>query len=94
MNVNDGNLSGLLEAQEEANGLGQNFADMFCAVEEKDMTKKQKKEKKVSLKDHRSKLGVKLTYERKERKIGRNEPCACGSGLKHKKCCLNGALGK
>ena len=22
-------------------------------------------------------------------KIGRNEPCPCGSGLKHKKCCLN-----
>lgn len=23
------------------------------------------------------------------RKVGRNEPCPCGSGLKHKKCCLN-----
>ena len=22
-------------------------------------------------------------------KIGRNEPCKCGSGEKHKKCCLN-----
>ncbi|MBK5101444.1 MAG: SEC-C domain-containing protein [Desulfobacteraceae bacterium] len=22
-------------------------------------------------------------------KIGRNEPCPCGSGLKYKKCCLN-----
>ena len=22
-------------------------------------------------------------------KVGRNEPCPCGSGLKHKKCCLN-----
>jgi len=21
-------------------------------------------------------------------KIGRNEPCPCGSGRKHKKCCL------
>jgi len=21
------------------------------------------------------------------RKIGRNEPCSCGSGLKYKKCC-------
>ena len=21
-------------------------------------------------------------------KIGRNEPCPCGSGVKHKKCCL------
>ena len=23
------------------------------------------------------------------RKIGRNEPCPCGSGAKHKKCCLD-----
>ncbi|HEY7321830.1 MAG TPA: SEC-C metal-binding domain-containing protein [Candidatus Binatia bacterium] len=22
-------------------------------------------------------------------KIGRNEPCPCGSGLKYKRCCLN-----
>ncbi|MBU3912866.1 MAG: SEC-C domain-containing protein [Nanoarchaeota archaeon] len=22
------------------------------------------------------------------RKIGRNEPCPCGSGKKYKKCCL------
>jgi SWIM/SEC-C metal-binding protein len=22
-----------------------------------------------------------------EKKVGRNEPCACGSGKKHKKCC-------
>ncbi|MBN8247774.1 MAG: SEC-C domain-containing protein [Verrucomicrobia bacterium] len=22
-------------------------------------------------------------------KIGRNDPCPCGSGLKFKKCCLN-----
>lgn len=29
------------------------------------------------------------TYVRpRRRKIGRNEPCPCGSGIKHKKCCL------
>ena len=22
-------------------------------------------------------------------KIGRNDPCPCGSGMKYKKCCLN-----
>jgi uncharacterized protein YecA (UPF0149 family) len=22
-------------------------------------------------------------------KVGRNEPCPCGSGKKYKKCCLN-----
>ncbi|MDA2916588.1 preprotein translocase subunit SecA [Nitrospinae bacterium AH_259_B05_G02_I21] len=27
------------------------------------------------------------TYRREGRKVGRNEPCPCGSGKKHKKCC-------
>ena len=27
------------------------------------------------------------TYVRSERKIGRNEPCPCGSGKKYKRCC-------
>jgi peptide deformylase len=26
---------------------------------------------------------------KKDKKIGRNEPCPCGSGKKYKKCCLN-----
>jgi len=26
-------------------------------------------------------------YKRKDRKVGRNEPCPCGSGRKYKKCC-------
>ncbi|VFQ45394.1 SEC-C metal-binding domain-containing protein [Desulfoluna butyratoxydans] len=29
------------------------------------------------------------TKKRHGRKIGRNEPCPCGSGKKYKKCCLN-----
>jgi uncharacterized protein YecA (UPF0149 family) len=28
------------------------------------------------------------TYTRASPKIGRNEPCPCGSGKKYKKCCL------
>jgi SEC-C motif-containing protein len=27
------------------------------------------------------------TYRREEPKIGRNDPCSCGSGKKYKKCC-------
>lgn len=27
------------------------------------------------------------TYKREEPKVGRNDPCPCGSGKKHKKCC-------
>lgn len=29
------------------------------------------------------------TLSRKRPKIGRNEPCPCGSGQKYKKCCMN-----
>lgn len=29
-----------------------------------------------------------LQGKTRRKKIGRNEPCPCGSGLKHKKCCL------
>lgn len=31
------------------------------------------------------------TYVRTEAKVGRNEPCPCGSGKKYKKCCGSGA---
>jgi methionyl aminopeptidase len=30
-----------------------------------------------------------MLYETGRRKIGRNDPCPCGSGLKYKKCCMN-----
>jgi uncharacterized protein YecA (UPF0149 family) len=29
------------------------------------------------------------TYVREQPKIGRNDPCPCGSGKKYKKCCMN-----
>lgn len=34
-------------------------------------------------------FGNHAPYVREEPKIGRNEPCPCGSGKKHKKCCYN-----
>jgi hypothetical protein len=27
-------------------------------------------------------------FRRESPKVGRNDPCPCGSGKKHKKCCL------
>ena len=30
-----------------------------------------------------------MCYGRREMKVGRNDLCPCGSGLKYKKCCLN-----
>jgi preprotein translocase subunit SecA len=30
-----------------------------------------------------------MNYEKsKQKKIGRNAPCPCGSGLEYKKCCM------
>ena len=29
------------------------------------------------------------SFKTKKKKIGRNDPCPCGSGKKYKKCCLN-----
>ncbi|MDR2018130.1 MAG: preprotein translocase subunit SecA [Syntrophobacterales bacterium] len=34
-----------------------------------------------------SRGGEQATFEDKEKKIGRNDPCPCGSGKKYKKCC-------
>ena len=31
--------------------------------------------------------GRETTYKRNAPKVGRNDPCPCGSGLKYKKCC-------
>jgi uncharacterized protein YecA (UPF0149 family) len=31
------------------------------------------------------------TFVRGAPKVGRNDPCPCGSGKKHKKCCLETA---
>ena len=30
-----------------------------------------------------------IPFKRENPKVGRNEPCSCGSGKKYKKCCLN-----
>jgi hypothetical protein len=33
--------------------------------------------------------GTVVPFKRESPKVGRNEPCPCGSGKKYKKCCLN-----
>lgn len=54
------------EITEDAKKILKNFQHML-EINSMDMTKKQKKNKQVSLKDHKSKLGKKLTEERKKR---------------------------
>ena len=34
------------------------------------------------------------TYRREGPKIGRNDPCPCGSGIKYKRCCIDKKLGE
>jgi hypothetical protein len=34
-------------------------------------------------------IGDEMPFKNSSAKIGRNEPCPCGSGKKYKKCCLN-----
>ena len=36
---------------------------------------------------HRDALPASLPFEREAPKVGRNDPCPCGSGKKYKKCC-------
>jgi len=43
------------------------------------------------LKAYQSAIEDPRTHEIIQRKIGRNELCPCGSGLKFKKCCISKA---
>ncbi|HXF54652.1 MAG TPA: SEC-C metal-binding domain-containing protein [Hyphomicrobiaceae bacterium] len=38
---------------------------------------------------HHHHHGPSAPFVRAHKKVGRNEPCPCGSGKKYKKCCLN-----
>jgi len=61
MNINTGEIK---EFDEKSNLL-EKLTKEWIEIQKKDMTKKQKKEMKVSLKDHKSKLGKKLTKTKK-----------------------------
>jgi transposase-like protein len=43
---------------------------------------------------HNNAQNAQMPYHRETPKVGRNEPCPCGSGQKHKRCCLNKPLTK
>lgn len=40
---------------------------------------------------HGDEISGPVTIRRKEKKVGRNEPCPCGSGKKYKRCCGAGS---
>lgn len=64
MNINDGTIIGVR--------MGGVHADQVI-IDSGDMTETQKENQRVSLYDHRSKLGKKLTSERKKRKLRRSK---------------------
>jgi len=46
------------------------------------------KEQVKSLNDNRpGNVDKQQTVKRSQKKVGRNDPCPCGSGKKYKKCC-------
>lgn len=56
-------------------------ADYLYELPEWDEIFTEEKRKEISKEYKKSKIVV------KEAKIGRNDPCTCGSGKKYKKCC-------
>lgn len=58
-------------------------ADWLYNLEQWDEILTIEKRKEITKEYNKSRMVV------NENKVGRNDPCPCGSGKKHKKCCLN-----
>jgi hypothetical protein len=67
MNTNNGTIID----PEAFNDLLEDEKKDYVIVENRDMTKKQQREQKVSLHDHRSKLGKQLTQARQQKRFNR-----------------------
>lgn len=63
--------TGVLISMDELRDLSLKEQGRYTPVENKDMTRKQFDNKKISLHDHRSKLGKRLTHIRKSRNMQR-----------------------
>lgn len=64
--------------------LGEKPREFFQGETETEVQKKMN----ARAKELTNELGEPVTVTRR-RKIGRNEPCPCESGLKFKKCCID-----
>ena len=92
-----GQLDPLKEYQKEGFGL---FGDLMDQIREQTLStllrlqivrqqpeKISKKKKRTMNMSHGGDTDRPVTVRRKGKKIGRNDPCPCGSGKKYKKCC-------
>ena len=77
--------TGKLYTREEMEKLPDDIKMRMFPISAERLTKKQIEERCISLHDNRSFAGK----ARIANKIGRNDPCPCGSGKKYKKCCLH-----
>ena len=59
-------------------------ADWLYNLEAWDNVLSQEKRDEITREFKESKI-----FKHEEKKIGRNDPCPCGSGKKYKKCCIN-----
>jgi len=57
------------------------------AVKEEEFKHKEQQNLQFAGPAEQSKAARKEPIKRAEPKVGRNDPCPCGSGIKHKKCC-------
>jgi len=62
------------------------FFKLQIVEDDRSFDKLNRKEEQDIVMSHGSEVKAK-TVRRNEKKIGRNDPCACGSGKKYKKCC-------
>ena len=74
MNTDTGEIRDFLDKKTLTEFLAQNEG-IWKEIIPDDMTEKQKENKQVSLKDHKSVLGKELTKSRKERRAERNKKC-------------------
>lgn len=75
---------GLHEYGPQARELFLKMVTLFNSHEYNDVTIRNSEELSLTI----SRFGGMLGFETHKRKIGRNEPCPCGSGKKYKRCCL------
>lgn len=59
-------------------------ADWLYNLEEWDNILSEEKREEITRKFNQSKI-----FTNEDKKVGRNDPCPCGSGKKYKKCCIN-----
>jgi uncharacterized protein YecA (UPF0149 family) len=77
----------LLEIEKKGGNFSEDELDMLQRVKDIMMAFAPELVKSKSLFNTTSSKNQTTTYRRPEPKIGRNDPCSCGSGKKYKKCC-------